>query len=99
MAFKLQPLQNMVVIRPSGKEEVSKGGIFIPDTAQEKSMEGEVVAAGPGRIGKDGKREKLDVQVGDVVIYPKFAQGTEYKIEGESFVIVPEGQLLAKVVK
>ena len=97
MGGKLQPLGNMVVIESGGKEEVSKGGIIIPDTGQEKSQEGEVVAVGPGRLSKEGKREQLDVEVGDIVIYPRFG-GTEYKIEGEELVILPENQILAKKI-
>ena len=98
MTLKLKPLGNLVVIKPSLTETVSKGGVVIPDTAQEKSQEGEIVAVGPGRINpKDGKRETLDVKVGDIVIYPKFG-GTEYKIAGEDYVIVPEGQILAKKI-
>jgi chaperonin GroES len=87
----------MVLLKPSAKEEVSKGGIVIPDTAQEKSNEGDVIAVGPGRMSKDGTREKLDVKVGDVVIYPKFG-GTEYKIAGEDYVILPENAILAKKI-
>jgi chaperonin GroES len=94
---KLKPLGNMVLIQPTAKEEMSVGGIVIPDTAQEKSNEGNVIAVGPGRMAKDGTREKLDVKAGDVVIYPKFG-GTEYKIGGEDYVILPENQILAKKV-
>ncbi|MEE8582964.1 MAG: co-chaperone GroES [Dehalococcoidales bacterium] len=94
---KLKPLGNMVLLKPSAKEEVSKGGIVIPDTAQEKSNEGDVIAVGPGRMSKDGTREKLDVKVGDVVIYPKFG-GTEYKIGGIDYIILPENAILAKKV-
>jgi len=97
MAVKLQPLQNMVLIKPVGMEQMSKGGVIIPDTAQEKSQEGEVIAVGPGRLSKDGKREPLDVKVGDIVIYPKFG-GMEYKIEGEELVILPENQILARKI-
>lgn len=98
MAFKLQPLQNMVVVRPYEKEEVSKGGIVIPDTAKEKPQEGEVVAVGPGRMDKDGKREALDVAVGDIVYIPKFGGLPEVKIEGETYIIMPENQILAKII-
>jgi chaperonin GroES len=97
MAFKLQPLQNNVVIKPGAREEVSRGGVIIPDAAQEKSQEGEVVAVGPGRISKDGNRETIDVKVGDIVLYPKFS-GAEYKIEGETFIILPENTIISRVV-
>ena len=95
MAVKLQPLGNLVVIKAGSKEEVSTGGVLIPDTAQEKTQEGEVIAVGPGRRDKDGKRELLDVKVGDWVIYPRFG-GVEYKVMGEDLLIFPESQLLAK---
>lgn len=97
MAFKLQPLQNFVIVKPGGSEEVSKGGIVIPDTAQEKSQEGTVIAVGPGRIGKDNKHEQMSVKVGDVVIYPKFANTAEYKVEGETYLFIPDSQIIAKV--
>jgi len=95
---KLVPLGNIVVIRPGLKEDVSKGGVIIPDAAQEKSSEGEIVAAGPGRITPDGKREEMDVKVGDVVVYPRFG-GTEYKLEGEDYIFMPANALFSKKVK
>ncbi|ADJ26694.1 Chaperonin Cpn10 [Dehalogenimonas lykanthroporepellens BL-DC-9] len=94
MAISVQPLQNFVLIKPGKKEEM-RSGIVIPDTAQEKAQEGEVVAVGPGRMGKDNTREALDVKVGDFVIYPKFG-GTEVKVEGNDLIILPENQILAK---
>ena len=78
MAVKLDPLGDRVVVRPSTKEEVTKGGIVIPDTAKEKPQEGEVLAVGPGKMTEDGKRIPLDVKVGDIVIYAKYG-GTEIK--------------------
>lgn len=95
---KLEPLGNIVVIRPDLKEDVSKGGVIIPDAAQEKSSEGEIVAVGPGRVTPEGKREPIDVKVGDTVIYPKFG-GTEYKLEGKDFIFMPANQLFSKKVK
>ncbi len=97
MAAKLQPLGNIVVIKPGKKEDVSKGGVIIPDTAQEKSSEGKVIAVGPGRITPDGKREKVDVKPGDIVIFPKFG-GTEYKLGGDDLIFMPANQLLSKKV-
>lgn len=94
MAVNVQPLQNFVLVKPGKKEEM-RSGIVIPDTAQEKAQEGEVVAVGPGRLSKDNTREALDVKVGDFVIYPKFG-GTEIKVEGTDMVILPENQILAK---
>jgi len=97
MAIKYQPLQNLVIIKPGMKEEMSRGGIVIPDSAQEKSQEGEVIAIGPGRMDKDGKHEMMSVKVGDRVVYPRFG-GTELKESGEEYVIMPESQILAKIV-
>ena len=97
MAAKLQPLGIIVVIKPGKKEDVSKGGVIIPDTAQEKSSEGKVIAVGPGRMTPDGKREKVDVKPGDIVIFPKFG-GTEYKLGGDDLVFMPATQLLSKKV-
>ena len=96
MAINVQPLQNFILVKPGKKEEM-RSGIVIPDTAQEKAQEGEVVAVGPGRAGKDGAREVMDVKVGDFIIYPKFG-GTEIKVGGEDLVIMPETQVLAKKI-
>src|SRR5271169_3098995 len=96
MAINVHPLQNFILVKPGKKEEM-RSGIIIPDTAQEKAQEGEVVAVGPGRLGKDNVREMMDVKVGDFVIYPKFG-GTEVKVEGMEMVIMPETQILAKKV-
>ena len=96
MAINVYPLQNFILVKP-GKKEESRSGIIIPDTAQEKAQEGEVVATGPGRLGKDNVREIMDVKVGDFIIYPKFG-GTEIKVEGMEMVIMPESQVLAKKI-
>ena len=96
MAINVHPLQNFILVKP-GKKEESRSGIIIPDTAQEKAQEGEVVATGPGRLGKDNTREVMDVKVGDFVIYPKFG-GTEIKVDGIDMVIMPESQILAKKI-
>ena len=96
MAINVYPLQNFILVKPGKKEEM-RSGIVIPDTAQEKASEGEVVAIGPGRMGKDGAREVMDVKVGDFIIYPKFG-GTEIKVEGMELVIMPETQVLAKKI-
>jgi len=94
MAVKLQPLADRVVVKPIEREEVSRGGIVLPDTAKEKPQEGEVMAVGPGRLSEDGKRIAMEVKVGDVVIYTKYG-GTEIKIEGEELVILRESDILA----
>jgi chaperonin GroES len=93
---KLKPLGDRVVIQPSPREEVTKSGILLPDTAKEKPQEGTIVAAGPGKILDDGKREAMDVSVGDRVLYSKYA-GTEFKIDGEDFLIVSQKDILAIV--
>ncbi|OGN92137.1 MAG: co-chaperone GroES [Chloroflexi bacterium RBG_13_50_10] len=95
MAVKLDPLGDRVVVKPSSKEEVTKGGIVIPDTAKEKPQEGKVVAVGPGRMTDDGKRLAMDVKVGDIVIYAKYG-GTEIKEGDEEFIILRESDILAK---
>jgi len=98
MAVKLQPLGDRVVVKPMPKEEVTKGGIFLPDTAKEKPQEGKVVAVGPGKLTDDGKRIVMDVIVGDVVIYAKYG-GTEIKEDGEELIILRESDILAKKTK
>ena len=98
MAINLQPLADRLVVKPIEKEEVTKGGIVIPDTVKEKPQEGEVLAAGPGRLSEDGKRVAMDVKVGDVVIYAKYG-GTEIKIDGEELMILRESDILAKKSK
>jgi chaperonin GroES len=97
MAVKLQPLGDRVVVKPSEKEEVTKSGIILPDTAKEKPQEGKVLAVGPGRLADDGKRIAMDVKVGDEVLYVKYG-GTEVKIDGEELMILRESDILAKRV-
>ncbi len=92
---KIEPLGDRVVIKPTAKEEVSKGGIVLPDTAQEKPQEGKITAVGPGRLTEDGNRIAMEVKKGDKVIYSKYA-GTEFKLDDEEVVIMREGDLLAK---
>jgi len=99
MANKLQPLADRLVVRATQKEEVTKGGIVLPDTAKEKPQEGEVLAVGPGRMTDDGKtRIPMDVKVGDTVIYAKYG-GTEIKIDNEELIILRESDILAKKEK
>jgi chaperonin GroES len=92
---KIEPLGDRVVIKPTAKEEVSKGGIVLPDTAQEKPQEGKIIAVGPGRLTEDGKRIAMEVKKGDKVIYSKYA-GTEFKLDDDDLVIMREGDILAK---
>ena len=94
MAIKMQPLADRLVVKPIAREEVTKGGIVLPDTAKEKPQEGEVLAAGPGRMTEDGKRIPMDVKVGDIVFYTKYG-GTEIKVDGEELMILRESDVLA----
>ncbi len=98
MAVKLQPLADRLVVKPTEREEVTKGGIVLPDTVKEKPQEGKVLAVGPGRLSEDGKRIAMDVKVGDIVIYAKYG-GTEIKIEDEELMILRESDILAKKTK
>jgi len=95
MAYKIKPLGERVVIKPLPKEDVSKGGIVLPDTAKEKPQEGEVIAIGPGKLSEEGKRVAMEVKVGDKVIYSKYA-GTEFKLDDEEVVILRESDILGK---
>ena len=94
----LRPLQDLVVIRRVAAEEKTVGGIFIPDTAQEKPVEGKVVTAGPGARSEDGKIHPLDVEVGDRVLFGKWS-GTEIKLDGEELIIIKESDLFGVVEK
>ena len=94
VAFK--PLGNRVVIEPlEGEEQVSAGGIYIPDTAKEKPQEGTIVAAGPGRLTDDGNRVPMELEVGDTVVYSKYA-GTEYKEGAVEYLVLREDDILFK---
>ena len=95
---KLEPLADRLVVKPIEREEVTKSGIVLPDTAKERPQEGEVIAVGSGRKSEDGKLIPMDVKVGDVVIYAKYG-GTEIKIDGEELIILRESDILAKRVK
>ncbi len=98
MAIKIKPLADRLVVKPTEREEVTKGGIVLPDTVKEKPQEGEVLAVGPGRLSEDGKRIAMDIKVGDIVIYTKYG-GTEYKIDDEEVIILRESDILAKKAK
>ncbi len=98
MAVKLEPLADRLVVKPIEREEVTKTGLVLPDTAKEKPQEGKVIAVGPGRLSEDGKRIPMDVKAGDTVIYAKYG-GTEIKIEGEELIILRESDILAKKPK
>jgi len=93
---KLRPLGDRIVIQPTPREEMTKSGIVLPDTAKEKPQEGSAIAVGPGAFDNDGKRIAIDVKVGDKVLYAKYA-GTEFKIDGEDLLIVSSKDILAIV--
>ena len=96
MTIKLSPLADRVLIKPTPKEEVSKGGIILPDTAKEKPQEGQIMAVGPGRLTEDGKRIAMEVKVGEKVLFAKYA-GTEIKLDGEEYLIVRESDIMGKL--
>jgi chaperonin GroES len=96
-ATKLRPLGDRVVIKPTPREDMTKTGIVLPDTAKEKPQEGLVLAAGPGAVLEDGKRGAMDVKKGDKVLYAKYA-GTEFKLDGDDLLIVSQKDVLAIVV-
>jgi len=96
MANKLQPLADRLVVKPMEREEMTKSGLILPDTAKEKPQEGKVLAVGPGKLSEDGKvRIAMDVKVGDTVIYARYG-GTEIKIDDEELLILNESSILAK---
>ncbi len=96
--MSVRPLHDRVIVKRVEEEETTKGGIIIPDSAKEKPQEGKVVAAGNGKILDDGSRVKMEVKVGDLVLFSKYA-GTEIKIEGEEHLILREDDILAIVEK
>ncbi len=96
MAINLKPLGSRVVVEPIEQEEVTAGGIVLPETAKEKPQKGVVLSVGPGDRDDDGKRIAMDVKVGDTVLFAKYA-GTEIKVEGKKLLILRESDLLAIV--
>ena len=96
MASKLRPLGDRIVVRPEAKEEVTRSGIVLPDTAKEKPQEGTIVAIGPGRVLDSGQRLAMEVKEGDKVLYAKYA-GSEVKVDGEELLILRESDVLAIV--
>jgi len=95
MAAKLEPLSDRVVVKPIEREEKTKSGIFLPDTAKERPQEGKIIAVGPGRLSEDGKRIAMDIKVGDVVLYAKYG-GTEITVDDDELMILRESDILAK---
>jgi chaperonin GroES len=96
MALNLKPLGDRVVVEPQEQDEMTPSGLVLPETAKEKPQRGTILAAGPGARDEDGKRMGLDVTVGDVVLFAKYA-GTEFKVDGKKLLILKESDLLAIV--
>jgi chaperonin GroES len=97
MAISLKPLGNRVVVEPLEQEEVTAGGIVLPETAKEKPQKGKVLSVGPGERDDQGKYIPLDVAVGDVVLFAKYS-GTEIKLESKKLLILRDSDILAKIV-
>ncbi len=98
MGLNIRPLQDRILLKRVKEEEKSKGGIIIPDTAKEKPIEGEVIAIGNGKVLDDGTVRKIDLKVGDRVLFGKYS-GTEVKIDGEERLIVREDDILGVIEK
>jgi chaperonin GroES len=96
--MNLKPLGDRVIVKPMEAEEKTKGGIILPDTAKEKPIEGTIVAAGPGKVSDDGKTIKMEVKVGDKVLYGKYS-GTEVTVEGDEYLIMRESDIFAIIEK
>jgi chaperonin GroES len=94
---KIRPVGDRVVVKPSQREEVTRGGIVIPDTAKEKPQEGTVIAVGAGKISEKGDRVPLEVHEGDKVLFAKYG-GTEFKLDGEDLLVLRESDILAVIV-
>jgi chaperonin GroES len=93
-ATKIQPLADRVVVKPLEEEEQMRGGLYIPDTAKEKPMQGKIVAVGPGKLSDEGARLEPDVKVGQKVLYGKYS-GTEVTVDSEEYLILRESDVLA----
>ena len=92
--MNLKPMQDRLVIKPADEEQKTAGGIIVPDTAtKEKHMQGEIIAVHPGKLVEDGKRLPMDVEVGDNIMYSKYS-GTEFKLDGEEYLIIEQGDIL-----
>ena len=98
MSMKLKPLGNRVVVEPTEQEEITAGGIVLPETAKEKPQKGKVISAGPGERDEDGKYIPMDVKADDTVLFAKYA-GTEIKVDGKKLLILRESDLLAIVLE
>src|SRR5579859_2283724 len=95
---KIRPVGDRVIVKPAAKEEVTRSGIVIPDTAKEKPQEGIVIAVGSGKLLDNGDRVPLEIKEGDRVLYAKYG-GTEFKLDGEEYLVLRESDVLAVLVK
>jgi chaperonin GroES len=93
---KIRPIGDRVVVKPAAKEEVTKSGIVIPDTAKEKPQEGTVIAVGNGRLLDNGDRAPIDIREGDRILFAKYG-GTEFKLDGEEYLVLKENDILAVI--
>jgi chaperonin GroES len=91
--MNVRPMQDRVLIKPLEDEQKTAGGIIVPDTAKEKPMKGKVVAAGPGKFSDDGKRQPMDVKVGDTVMFGKYS-GTEFKMDNQEYLVIGQSDIL-----
>ena len=96
MTTKFRPLQDRILVRPLTSEEKTKGGIIIPDTAKEKPLEGEIIAAGNGKVLENGHKQPLEVKTGDRVLFTKYS-GTEIKLDGDDYKIMREDDILGVI--
>jgi chaperonin GroES len=96
MAMKLRPLQDRLIVERIDEEEMSTGGIIIPDSAKEKPQEGKIIAVGKGKTGDDGKLVKLDVKKGDRILFGKYS-GSEVKLDGSEYLIMREDDVLGVI--
>lgn len=96
--MKIQPLADRIVVKPAEAEEKTKGGLYLPDTAKEKPVWGEVIAAGPGKTADDGKKIAMEVKVGDKVLYGKYS-GTEITVDSVEVLIMRESDVFAIMPK
>ena len=96
VSVKLQPLGDRLVVKPLAKEQVTRSGIVLPDTAKEKPQEGEILAVGPGKVLDNGKRTSVELEVGQRILFAKYA-GTEIKLEGEEYLILRESDVMGVI--
>jgi chaperonin GroES len=96
MAWQLKPMGDRVVVKPKTREETTRSGLVLPDTATERPQQGEVLSVGPGRILDNGTRVQMDVAQGDTVLFAKYS-GTEFKLEDEDLLILSERDVLAVI--